>query len=106
MITILFVLAIVAAVAAMGLKRRAKAQARRASVDGPGSSPEQAIAIRSFSDMDQELRRRHCLCGMRFSVAGEGTRDAGGRQLRVARLYCDDCDESREVFFDTSTLLQ
>lgn len=106
MITILFVLAIVAAVAAMGLKRRAKARARRASFAGPGSSPEQAIAIRSFADMDDELRRRHCLCGARFSLAGEGTRDASGRTLRVARLYCDECDESREVFFDTSTLLQ
>jgi hypothetical protein len=106
MITILFVLVLVAAVVAMGLKRRAKATARRASMQGPGSSPEQAIVIRTFADMDDELRRRHCLCGMRFSLAGEGTRDAGGRVLRVARLYCDDCDESREVFFDTSTLLQ
>lgn len=106
MITILFVLVLVAAVVAMGLKRRAKANARRESMQGPGSSPDQAIAIRTFADMDDELRRRHCLCGMRFSLAGEGTRDAGGRQLRVARLYCDDCDESREVFFDTSTLLQ
>jgi|GEM_PF-2263056 len=106
MITILFVLVIVAAVVAMGLKRRAKAQARRASLQGPGMSPEGAIAIRTFADMDDELRRRHCLCGARFSLAGEGTRDLGGRSLRVARLYCDECDESREVFFDTSTLLQ
>ena len=106
MTTILFVLAIVAAVAAMGLKRRAKAKARRASFEGPGMSPEQAIAIRRFDDMDEEIRRRHCLCGARFSLAGEGTRDVGGRTLRVARLYCEECDESREVFFDTSTLLQ
>jgi hypothetical protein len=106
MITILFVGAIVAAVVAMGLKRRAKAQARQASFEGPGSSPDAAIAIRTFADMDDELRRRHCLCGARFSVAGEGSRDAGGRVFRVARLYCDECDESREVFFDTSTLLQ
>ena len=106
MTTILFVLAIVAAVAAMGLKRLATAKARQASLRGPGSSPEEAIAIRTFGDMDDELRRRHCPCGARFALAGEGTRDVGGRTLRVARLYCDDCDESREVFFDTSTLLQ
>ena len=106
MISILFALVIVAAVVAMGLKRRAKARARRESMQGPGSSPDQAITIRTFADMDDELRRRHCLCGARFGLAGEGTRDAGGRVLRVARLYCDDCDESREVFFDTSTLLQ
>jgi hypothetical protein len=106
MITILFVGVIVAAVVAMGLKRRAKAQARRASFEGPGSSPEEAIAIRTFADMDDELWRRHCLCGARFSLAGEGTRDAGGRVFRVARLYCDECDETREVFFDTSSLLQ
>lgn len=106
MITILFVLVLVAAVVAMWLKRRAKAQARRASFAGPGMSPGEAIAIRRFDDMDEDLRRRHCLCGARFSLAGEGTRQVDGRSLRVARLYCDDCDESREVFFDTSTLLQ
>jgi hypothetical protein len=106
MITILFVLAIVAAVGAMGAKRLRRARARRAASQGPGSSADQAIPIRSFEEMDAALRRVPCLCGAFFSLAGEGTREAGGRRLRVARLRCDDCDESREVFFDTTALLQ
>jgi hypothetical protein len=106
MITILFVLAIVAAVAAVGRKRLRKSRARRLANQGPGSSPEHAIPIRSFEEMDAALRRRRCLCGSFFSLAGEGTREDGQRRLRVARLTCDDCEESREIFFDTSALLQ
>ena len=106
MITILFVLAIVAAVGALGLKRLRKARARRVANQGPGSSPEQAIPIRSFEEMDAALRRRRCPCGAFFSLAGEGTREDGHRRLRVARLTCDDCEDSREVFFDTTSLLQ
>jgi len=106
MITIFFVLAIVAAVAAVGWKKYAKARARRASFQGPGSSPEEAIPIRSFDDMDAQIRHRRCHCGAFLSLAGEGTRASGERRLRVARLVCDDCEESREVFFDTSALLQ
>jgi hypothetical protein len=106
MTTILFVLAIVAAVSALGLKRLRKARARRAADRAPGSSPEQAIPIRSFEEMDAALRRRRCLCGAFFSLVGEGTREDGNRRLRVARLRCDDCEESREVFFDTTSLLQ
>jgi len=106
MITIFFVFAIVAAVVAVGLKRLRKARARRDVQQGPGSSPEQAIPIRSFEEMDALLRRRRCACGSFLSLAGEGTRETGHRRLRVARLTCDECEEAREVFFDTTSLLQ
>jgi hypothetical protein len=106
MTTILFVAAIVAAACALAARRIAKTRARRAASQGPGTSPEEAIPIRSFEEMDAALRRRRCLCGAFFTLAGEGTREVGQRRLRVARLTCDDCDESREVFFDTTALLQ
>jgi hypothetical protein len=106
MTTILFVIAIVAAVGAMAWKRIARARARAESLRGPGTSPDEAIAIRSFEEMDALLKRRRCACGSFLSLAGEGTRDVGGKRLRVARLQCDDCEESRELFFDTTTLLQ
>ena len=106
MTTILFALAIIAAVGALGLKRLRKARARRAVERGPGSSPEQAIPIRSFDEMDTLLERRRCLCGAFFSLSGEGTREDGHRRLRVARLRCDECEESRELYFDTTSLLQ
>ena len=106
MTTILFVLAIVAAVSAVGWKRLQKSRARRAVLQGPGSSPEQAIPIRTFAEMDAHLRRRRCSCGAFLSLNGEGTRESGHRRLRVARLSCDDCEETRELFFDTTSLLQ
>ncbi|MEW6272050.1 MAG: hypothetical protein AB1689_22440 [Thermodesulfobacteriota bacterium] len=106
MVTILLVAAIVAAVAALGLRRMRNARARREVHRGPGTSAEEAIPIRSFEDMDAHLRRRRCACGSFLTLAGEGTRAAAGRRLRVARLACDDCDESLELYFDTSALLQ
>jgi hypothetical protein len=106
MTTILLVAAIAAAVIALGLRRSRAARARRAMRQGPGSSADDAIAIRSFEDMDAHLRRRRCTCGSFLTLAGEGTRVADGRRLRVARLACDDCDESIEIYFDTSALLQ
>ncbi|HEY8516222.1 MAG TPA: hypothetical protein VIS07_11970 [Candidatus Binatia bacterium] len=106
MITILLVAAIVAAVAALGMRRVRQERARRAVRSGPGTSAEDAIPIRSFEDMDAFLRRRRCACGSFLSLAGEGTRSSNGRTLRVARLACDDCDESVELYFDTSALLQ
>jgi len=107
MTELLFVAAIVAAVAAVALRRLAKARRRRAAVSGPGATAASAIPIRDFGEMDAELARRRCpSCGVRFSLAGEGSRSLDGRTLRVARLACEDCEESVEVYFDTSALLQ
>jgi len=106
MTTILFVAAIVAAVVALGLRRLRKSRQRRDLHRGPGTSADEAIVIRSFEEMDVLLRRRRCACGSFLSLAGEGSRASAGRQLRVARLSCDDCDESLELYFDTSALLQ
>jgi len=106
MITTLFVIAIVAAVWAVARKRWTKARVRQESLQGPGTSPEEAIPIRSFEEMDAALRFRHCHCGAYLRLAGEGSRESGARRLRVARMMCDDCEESREVFFETTSLLQ
>lgn len=106
MITVLFVAAIVAAVLSFGLRRWRKARLRRAALSGPGAMPESAIPIRSFAEMDSHLSRRRCACGGFLSLAGEGSREAGGRRLRVARMSCFDCEESREIYFDTTELLQ
>jgi hypothetical protein len=107
MTNLLFVAAIVAAVTALALRRRAKVRRRRAATSGPGSSAASAIPIRDFGEMDALLAQRRCpSCGVRLDLAGEGSRAHEGRTLRVARLACDDCDESLEVFFDTSELLQ
>ena len=105
MTSLLLVAALAAAVAAMGIRRLARARARRALHAGPGSTPAQAIPVRRWDDMGEWLRPRPCACGERLALAGEGSRAIDGRIYRVARLVCDDCDESVEVFFDTTAVL-
>jgi hypothetical protein len=104
--SLLFVLAIVAAVAAMALRRSRRRRMARAALERPGASPENAIYIRSFTEMNEHLRRRWCSCGGFLELEGEGTRDRDGRRFRVARMRCHECDEPSEVFFDTTELLQ
>ena len=105
MTTILFTLAIVAAVVSMGARRWRKARLRRAAETRAGSSPERAIAIRSYSEMDEHLRGRWCFCGGFLEHRGEGTRESGGRRFRVARLACQECEAASEVYFDTTEML-
>jgi len=55
--------------------------------------------------MDDQLARRWCSCGGYLERMGEGTREAGGRRYRVARLRCQECEAVDEVFFDTTDVL-
>jgi len=102
---ILFTLAIIAAVAAVGTRRLRRARLRRAAASRPGSSPELAIYVRSYGDMDEHLAGRWCACGGYLERTGEGTRETGGRRYRVARLACQECEALDEVFFDTTDVL-
>jgi hypothetical protein len=104
-ISLLFTGAIVAAVVAVGLRRLRRARLRRAARTRPGATPELAIHVRSFGDMDDHLRRRWCACGGYLERDGEGTRESGGRRFRVARLTCQECEMVDEVFFDTTDVL-
>ena len=106
MTSLLFVLAIFAALTAMGL-RRYRAHRRKATAGTrPGAHPENAIYIRSFSEMDDHLRQRWCACGGFLEPAGEGSREADGHRYRVARMLCQECDETCEIFFETTDLIQ
>lgn len=102
MTLLLFVAAIVAALAAMAQRRWRRARLRRAARTRAGSSPEQAISIHSFTEMDEHLARRWCACGGYLERRGEGTRQAGDRRFRVAHLVCQECETMDEVFFDTT----
>jgi hypothetical protein len=55
--------------------------------------------------MDEHLAQRWCPCGGYLERTGEGTREAGGRRFRVARLACQECERPDEVFFDTTDIL-
>jgi len=102
---VLFTLAIVAAVAAMGLRRWRRARLRRAATTRAGASTERAIHIRSYAEMDEHLAGRWCHCGGFLERRGEGTRQEGSRRFRVARLACQECETEAEVFFDTTDVL-
>ena len=105
MTVVLFTLAIVAALVAMGRRRWRRARLRGAAATRPGSSLERAIYIRSYTEMETHLAGRWCHCGGFLERRGEGTREVGGRRYRVARLACQECEAVDEVFFDTTDLL-
>ena len=104
-ISLLLTVAIVAAVVAVARRRARRAGLRRAAATRAGATPDLAIAIRSFTEIDEHLSGRWCHCGGYLERTGEGTRDAGGRRLRIARLRCQECEESAEVFFDPTELV-
>jgi hypothetical protein len=104
-ISLLLAIAVVAAVLAVATRRLGLAGRQRLAREGPGSSEERSIPVRSFSEMDASLDVRVCPCGGHYDRTGEGTRDAGGRRYRVARLVCRTCERRLEVFFDTTDVL-
>ena len=105
LISLLFTAAIVAAVVALARRRLRRRALRRAAQQRAGASEDLAIAVRSFAEMDEHLARRWCHCGGYLERTGEGTRDAGGRRFRVARLRCQECEDAAVVFFDTTEII-
>jgi hypothetical protein len=104
-IGVLLPLVLVAAVASVAARRWRRARLRRAARERAGASPERAIHIRSYSEMEDHLGRRWCACGGYLERSGEGTREMDGRRFRMARLRCQECEVVEEVFFDTSDVL-
>jgi hypothetical protein len=102
---LLLTFALLLALAAMGARRVRRARRRRAAETGLGASLTSAIAIRSYAEMDVAVRARACHCGGHLELAGEGTRETGGRRYRVARLRCESCETDRQLFFDTTDVL-
>ena len=104
MIGLLFTIVIIAAVVAMALKRRRRSRLPRAALTRAGASAELAIHIRSFTEMDEHLGHRWCSCGGYLERSGEGSRAVADRRYRIARLVCQECERSEEVFFDTTDI--
>jgi hypothetical protein len=97
---------VVVAVAAVGVRRFGRARLRRAARTRAGASPDLAIHVRSYADIDDHLAARWCAaCGGYLERSGEGSRAAGDRRLRVARLACQECERVDEVFFDVTDVL-
>ena len=96
--------AVVALLAAgVWIARRLRARAaRRHLVTGPGTSPEQAIPVRSFAEIDDAIAARTCHCGARLRMTGEGGRQVGMERYRFTRLACDECEEESVLYFDVN----
>lgn len=94
--------ALVAAMAAMAVRRARVLRLDRADANRSGGSEDDPVYVRSFDEIDEYLARLWCRCGGYLERQGEGSRQCGERRQRIARLVCQDCDRSREVFFDTT----
>jgi len=104
-VSLLMTVAIVAAVASLAGRRLRTARLRRAAALRAGASPELAIAVRNFTEIDDHVARRWCHCGGYLERTGEGSREASGRRFRIIRLRCQECEEGCEVFFDTTEIM-
>ncbi len=105
MLGLLIGAAVLLALASVLARRVRRRRLDRADATRAGSSAERAVYVRSFTEIDDHLSGLWCRCGGYLERRGEGTREEGGRRLRVARLVCQECERPREVFFDTTELL-
>jgi hypothetical protein len=104
-VTLVMTVAIVVAVVAVAGRRWSRRRLRLAAATRPGATPDQAIWVRSFAEIDDHLGRRWCHCGGYLERTGEGTREQAGRRYRIARLQCQECEDSAEVYFDTTEIV-
>lgn len=93
------VVALVGLGVAAGLAWLARSARAARGALAPGSSPGVAIEVASWSEVDAHLDRATCGCGGRPRSTGEGSREHGGRSLRVARLRCPKCGAASERWF-------
>ncbi len=107
MIGLLLAAALLAALAASGLRVLRRTRRRRALAALPGGSRGSAIGIEGFAEIDAHLSARRCRCGGLLSALGErsvlAARPSGGEQrLRIVRVECRRCEERSEVWFDAT----
>jgi len=98
--SILFTLAIVAALVGMAVRRW---QERILRSRRPGATIERAMAVRRFDEIDAVLQQYRCsVCGEDARRVGEFSRSVGERRFRVARMVCRGCGREERVHFDVS----
>jgi hypothetical protein len=91
-------IAALGAVAWKAWRRRAAERAR------PGGTPETALAVHDFAEIDRASRGQTCHCGGPFRLRGEGPAQWAGRPLRAVTLECSRCERERRLYFDLSEL--
>jgi hypothetical protein len=96
---LLFV-AIVAAVVAVGMKKARERRIDRAAAQRRGATPETAMRVGNFRDMDEFVHRFRCDCGGSTVLLGEATTVRLGREFRRLRVECLRCEREHDVWFD------
>ncbi|GIW43588.1 MAG: hypothetical protein KatS3mg077_0870 [Candidatus Binatia bacterium] len=100
MLSVLFTLAILAAIAGMAARRW---QARRDQRQQPGATVERAVIVGRFDEIDDALEHYRCArCRAPVQRLGEFSRTVGERRFRVARVACPSCGTEERVHFDVT----
>lgn len=85
-----------------GVKRR-RFEGRRAGM--PGLSPESAIRVQRFDEIQDWVRTTPCRDGSRPEIVSEGSLQLEGRTVRVVHVECSSCADEFSLYFDLSELL-
>ena len=99
MLSSLLGLAALVAAIAVGLRIMQQRAAEKAQ---PGRTPDTAIAVHDYGEIEIAVRLQTCACGGRFALRGEGPVGGTERPLRVAMLECRKCEREQRLFFDLS----
>jgi len=92
---------VAAAALALGVARR-RVHRRRAQ-RRPGRTPERAVAVTSFAEVDRLAAAERCDdCAEPLRARGEGSTRRGERRLRFVRLACPPCERERRHYFDVT----
>jgi hypothetical protein len=97
----LLALALLLAIAAVAWRSWRRRTAERAL---PGRSPNTAIRIEDYSDIDAAVQLETCGCGGRFVLRGEGPVRGYMAFLRMTRIECRGCARVRVLYFDLRTV--
>ena len=93
-------LAALATAIIVGLRLLQRRAAERAQ---PGRSPDAAISIADYGEIDLAIRLHACPCGGRYQLRGEGPGPA--QRQRVAHLECRRCERQTAMYFDLTGVL-
>ena len=70
----------------------------------PGGSITNALQVKSFDEIDEQIQARRCPCGGRYGVRGEGSRAVNQQRLRIVRVECGTCERETSIHFDVTGL--
>lgn len=101
----LFGLIVVGVMTAMLARRWSRYRRRRERERLPGLTPERAIPIQRFDEIQDWVQRTPCTDGSLPVIVAEGSLQHGARSMRVVHVECSSSRDTFALYFDVSTLL-